>query len=248
MSHSSFDGARGECWCILPGLSLGRLQLPWAFARLRRSTAVQPEGTNCACGCLRKECSRRYQPRPRCWNQRYCGDPECLRQVRRWQAARRQPIYRLAAHVKARHARAERARRQRVNAVSQTIASPEIHRGVVTRRELFSRFRCAIGRAATKSQPAQSAIRHATAAATAGSLFVTSLIANTSGFLAALWLVARSGPSSIKPPASVASHGKPVPPTRCCSEHLPTEGPSNSRRSTIIACRLAARLVLPFHN
>jgi hypothetical protein len=33
--------------------------------------------------CLRKECGRRYLPRPRCWNQRYYGDPECLREVRR---------------------------------------------------------------------------------------------------------------------------------------------------------------------
>ena len=82
----------------------------------------------------------------------------------------------------------------------------------------------------------------ATAAATAGSLFATSLIANTSGFLAALWLDARSGPSSIKPPASATSHGKPVPPTRYRCEHLPTEGPSSARRSSIIACRLAARL------
>jgi hypothetical protein len=68
--------------------------------------------------CLRKECSRKYQPRPRCWNQRYCRDPECLRLVRRWQAARRQVKYRLAAHIKARHAQAEKARRQRVSATS----------------------------------------------------------------------------------------------------------------------------------
>ena len=76
--------------------------------------------------CLRKECGRRYQPRPRCWNQRYCGDPECLRQVRRWQAARRQARYRLAAHIKARHAQAEKARRLRLNAAAQTVADPEI--------------------------------------------------------------------------------------------------------------------------
>ena len=38
--------------------------------------------------CLRKGCRRRYQARS--WNQRYCQEPECLRQVRRWQAARRQ--------------------------------------------------------------------------------------------------------------------------------------------------------------
>ena len=57
--------------------------------------------------CLRKGCGRKYQPR--CWNQRYCQDPECLRQVRRWQAARRQAKRRQDAGVKAQHAQAEKA-------------------------------------------------------------------------------------------------------------------------------------------
>ena len=67
--------------------------------------------------CLRKGCGRKYQPR--CWNQRYCQDPECLRQVKRWQAARRQARRRQDADVKARHAQAERVRRQRAKSVSQ---------------------------------------------------------------------------------------------------------------------------------
>ena len=37
---------------------------------------------------MRKGCGREYQPRR--WNQRYCQDPECQREIRRWQAARRQ--------------------------------------------------------------------------------------------------------------------------------------------------------------
>ena len=52
--------------------------------------------------CLRKRCGRRYQPQ--CWNQRYCQEPECHRQVRRWQAARRQAKHRQDALAKAQHA------------------------------------------------------------------------------------------------------------------------------------------------
>ena len=57
--------------------------------------------------CLRKGCGRKYQPRR--WNQRYCQDPECLREVRRWQAARRQAKRRQDAASRARHAQAEKA-------------------------------------------------------------------------------------------------------------------------------------------
>ena len=68
---------------------LGDSSLPWApvtvqakHRRLARGRRPRPRI------CLRKGCGRKYQPRR--WNQRYCQDPECLRQVRRWQAARRQ--------------------------------------------------------------------------------------------------------------------------------------------------------------
>ena len=67
--------------------------------------------------CLRKGCGRTYTPRR--WNQRYCQDSECLRLVRRWQAARRQANRRQDEAVKARHAQAQKTRRQRV------IASPQ---------------------------------------------------------------------------------------------------------------------------
>jgi hypothetical protein len=74
--------------------------------------------------CLRKGCGRKYQPQ--CWNQRYCQDLECLREVRRWQAARGQAERRRDARVKARHAQAEKERRQRAKAAPKAIENPEV--------------------------------------------------------------------------------------------------------------------------
>jgi len=73
--------------------------------------------------CLRKGCGRKYQPRR--WNQRYCQEPECQREIRRWLAARRQARHRQAAAAKARHAQDQRARRQRAKAASQPAQKPE---------------------------------------------------------------------------------------------------------------------------
>jgi hypothetical protein len=67
--------------------------------------------------CLRKGCGRKYQPGR--WNQRYCQDPECQREVRRWQAAQRQARRRRDAAAKAQHAEAERKRRQRAKSEPQ---------------------------------------------------------------------------------------------------------------------------------
>lgn len=61
--------------------------------------------------CLRKGCGRRYRARQ--WNQRYCREPECLEEVRRWQARKRQRQRRAAPEGRKSHAEAERARRQR---------------------------------------------------------------------------------------------------------------------------------------
>lgn len=67
--------------------------------------------------CLRKGCSRTF--RARRYNQRYCQDPECIREVRRWQGAKRQRKCRSQAEGRQRHAEAERQRRkQRASAVS----------------------------------------------------------------------------------------------------------------------------------
>ncbi len=61
--------------------------------------------------CLRKDCGRRYQARR--WNQRYCQEADCLRELRRWQAAKRQRDRRAIPEVREQHAQAERKRRQR---------------------------------------------------------------------------------------------------------------------------------------
>ena len=74
--------------------------------------------------CLRKGCRCKYLPR--CWNQRYCQEPECRRQVRRWQAARRQANHRQNAFAKARHAEAEKLHRQQAKLASQVDQKPEV--------------------------------------------------------------------------------------------------------------------------
>ena len=74
--------------------------------------------------CLNKKCGRKYHARR--WNQRYCQDPECLRQVNRWLAARRQAERRQADTAKAQHAQAEKARRQQAKSVPKDVQKPEL--------------------------------------------------------------------------------------------------------------------------
>ena len=61
--------------------------------------------------CLRKNCGNRF--RPVRWNQRYCQQAHCLREVRRWQAAKRQRRCRQSPQQRQQHAQAERQRRNR---------------------------------------------------------------------------------------------------------------------------------------
>jgi hypothetical protein len=75
--------------------------------------------------CLRKGCGRTFVPRR--WNQRYCREPECLRLLRRWQAAKRQQRRRTRAEVRRQQAAAQRERRHRQRAeagVRQAVRSP----------------------------------------------------------------------------------------------------------------------------
>jgi hypothetical protein len=133
--------------------------------------------------CLRKGCGRKYQPR--CWNQRYCQDPHCQREVRRWQAAQRQARHRQDADVKARHAQAQRARRQRAKSTPQALESPAVTPARGHAAETFFPRRYAIGQDATNIPPARSATPHATAAPPAVRPFAMSTTVNASGFLAA---------------------------------------------------------------
>lgn len=74
----------------------------------RPSASVQRLGPRI---CLRKGCGRSYQPRH--WKQRYCQDLECLKEVRRWQALKRQQRRRERPEVRRQRAAAERERRAR---------------------------------------------------------------------------------------------------------------------------------------
>lgn len=61
--------------------------------------------------CLRKGCEHVFEPVR--WNQRYCQDAECLRELRRWQATKRQRVHRQSAANRQRQAEAQARRRQR---------------------------------------------------------------------------------------------------------------------------------------
>ncbi len=61
--------------------------------------------------CLRKGCGRTFVART--GNQRYCQDPECLRLVHRWQAAKRQRMRRQRPEIRAQRAAAARVARER---------------------------------------------------------------------------------------------------------------------------------------
>lgn len=61
--------------------------------------------------CLRKGCGNRYCPQR--WNQRFCQDPQCKREVQRWQAAKRQRRSRETSEGRERHRQRERQRRER---------------------------------------------------------------------------------------------------------------------------------------
>jgi hypothetical protein len=145
------------------------------------------------------ETDSRYQPRS--WNQRYCQEPECQREVRRWQAARRQARHRQHADAKAQHARAEKARRQRAKSTSQTVENPELTPARGHAAESFFPPRSAIGRAATRTLCTRPVTPHATAATPADRPFAMSRTGNVSGFLAAPGMGGRSAPSNTKPHA-----------------------------------------------
>ena len=99
--------------------------------------------------CLNKGCGRKYQPWR--WNQRYCQDPECRREVDRWQAAQRQADRRKAADAKAKHAQAEKERRQRAKSTPKVAQNPEVTPARGHAAKSFFPFRYANGRAATNT-------------------------------------------------------------------------------------------------
>lgn len=120
---------------------MGTLQVTHRHSRLPRARRPRPRI------CLRKGCGCKYQPRR--WNQRYCQHAECLRQVRRWQAARRQAKRRRDARVKTQHAQAEKERRRRAKVAPKAMENPEVAPARGHAAENFFLSPYAIGQAAT---------------------------------------------------------------------------------------------------
>jgi hypothetical protein len=72
--------------------------------------------------CLRKGCDRVFDVRS--GNQRYCQDPECLRQVHCWQAAKRQRVRRQRPEVREERAAAAREARKRKSRLKTAPPAP----------------------------------------------------------------------------------------------------------------------------
>ena len=133
--------------------------------------------------CLRKGCNRQYLPRR--WNQRYCHDPDCQREVRRWQAARRQAAHREDDAARSRHAQAEKDRRQRAKAVPKVVVSTEVSPARGHAAEIFSPFQFVIGQAVISPPWHRPVIRGATVVPPAVRPFVMYSIENANGLPAA---------------------------------------------------------------
>jgi hypothetical protein len=133
--------------------------------------------------CLRKGCNRQYLPTR--WNQRYCHDPDCQRQVRRWLAARRQAAHREDAAARFRHAQAEKERRQRAKAVPKVVDSTEVGPARGHAAEDFFPFPSAIGQAAISPPWHRPVTRDATVVPPAVRPFAVSSIENANGLPAA---------------------------------------------------------------
>ncbi len=190
--------------------------------------------------CLRKGCRRKYQPRR--WNQRYCQDPECLRLVRQWQAAKRQAKHRQTAEAKARHAQAEHARRERAKFASQTVQKPEVAPQRGHAADPFFPLRYAIGPAATNRLCPRSGTRHVSAAPPAVRQFAMSSIVNASGVLAARWMAARSEPTNTRRRANAGPRRAAMPGWKRPRDPLRSDDSAGLRWSSIIAWLLEGTL------
>ena len=154
--------------------------------------------------CLRKGCGQKYVPR--CWNQRYCQNPECLRAVRRWQAAKRQAKRRQDEAVKAQHAQTQRARRRRATSAPQTPKPPPVTAARGHAAKIFSPLLCATGRGAMNRPRSRWASRHVSAAGPVARPFAGCTIANASGGGAALSKAVAPANGNTPPPARGAAH------------------------------------------
>lgn len=95
---------------------MGRSQYSTGATSLRENSRFPPRV------CLRKGCGRIFDVRS--GNQRYCQDPECLRQVRRWLSAKRQRVRRQRPEVRENRAAAAREVRERKSRLKTVPPAP----------------------------------------------------------------------------------------------------------------------------
>jgi hypothetical protein len=183
--------------------------------------------------CLRKGCGCKYQPR--CWNQRYCQDPECQREVRRWQAARRQARRRLDEAAKAQHAEAQRARRERSKSSTQAPQAPKVAAARGHAAKIFFACLCAPGRGATNGRFRRFATRDATAALPAVGRLAMFWIVNVSGGRAELSVAVANALRSIRQGAGNGPGGHAMGPARRPPRRLRSDPARAPRRSSVIA-------------
>ena len=171
--------ARGGV-AFLPGRPQRERQPP--MGRVEHTTPVGVSTRGRRLGwrtCLRKGCGRRY--RARHWRQRYCREPDCLRELRRWQAAKRQRKRRATVEGREKHAQAERERRRRkkIEATPSCTSARDGARGHAIKKFLPGRF--AIGPAVSNLLELPFEPPHTTAAMSAARLCVVYKTANASG-------------------------------------------------------------------
>lgn len=179
--------------------------------------------------CLRKGCGQKYLPRR--WNQHYCQIPECLREVRRWQAAKRQAKRRQDEAVKAQHAQAERVRRQRATSAPQTPKPPAVRVARGHAAKIFFPWFCATGQVAMNRLPSRWESRPVSAAVPVARPCTGSTIANASGSSEALSMAVAAANASMLPPArdgQVSNTTRPAPCRRLSHLRSPMTPPRRS--------------------
>ena len=177
-SDREWVSARGGV-AILPGLPQGERQPPMGHIEHTTEAGVSTRGRRLGWrSCLRKGCGRRYQPSH--WRQRYCRKPDCLRELRRWQAAKRQRKRRATATGREKHAQAERERRRRKKnqAIGPSGSARGGARGHAIKKFLSGRF--AIGPAVSSPLELRFELLHITAGMRAAKPCVVCEIANAS--------------------------------------------------------------------
>ncbi len=163
--------------------------------------------------CLRKGCGQKYLPRR--WNQHYCQDPHCLREVRRWQAAKRQAKRRQDETVKTQHAEAQRSAPSACRLFAATIKASRSCAGAWSRSKNFLPTPYATGQDAMNRSPKRMAGRRVSAAPPVARRFAGSTIANASGCCEALSKVGTPASGSTPPPAHGALRRRTTAPAPC---------------------------------